>query len=186
MAEQRERGRVRPVEVLEHEQDRAARGHAGEQVVDGGVQPVPLGVGVGGDGRRQLAHPQRQLRQHPGQLPAGGAEVGAQGRRLDEAGQLVERVRERLVGRPHDGVAGAVEDERALAGRFMRELPREAALPRARVAAEQRGAPAFARGAGQQRAQGGELARAADERQRRRRAERARERRRVHAATSQN
>ena len=75
--EQKRRG-VRPVPVLEHEQDRPSAADVGEQVGDRRVEAVALGVGVGLDRLRQLADQGRQIGQQPGQLAAAGAERGPQ------------------------------------------------------------------------------------------------------------
>ena len=164
--------RVGPVPVLEHEQHRPAA-DAGEQVGHRRVQAVALRVRIGLDRRRQLAHAERQVGQQPRQLAARGAERRAQLDRIDDARQVVERLDERPVGRPHDRVAGAVEDERAAAGRLARELAHQAALARAGLAAQQDDPPALALRHGHERPERLQLGRAADEWKRRRETERA-------------
>ena len=59
-------------------------------------------------------------------------ELGAQDVRVGVPHELVERLDERAVRRPHDRVAGAVEHERALVGDLARELAHEPALARSR------------------------------------------------------
>jgi hypothetical protein len=172
VAQEQERRRVCPVAVLEDEQHRPAA-DAGQQVGHRGVQPVALGVGIGLDRRRQIRHAERQVRQQPRQLTAGDAERRPQLDRIDDARQVVERLDERPVRRAHDGVAGAVEDERAGGRRVVGELPHEAALARAGLAGQQNDPAALAVGHRHQRAQRLQLRRAADEGERRREAERA-------------
>ena len=69
--------------------------------------------------------------------PPPGAERRAQLVGIGGSRQVVERLDERPVRRAHDGVARAVEDERAVARRLGGELADEPALARARLAAEQ-------------------------------------------------
>jgi hypothetical protein len=164
MAQEQERRRVGPVPVLEHEQDRpAAEPH--EQVGHRGVQPVALGVRIGVDRRRQMPDAGGEVRDQPRQLAARRAQRGAELVGIDDARRMVERLDERPVGRAHDGVARAVEHERAGAGRLGRELAQQAALARPGLAAEQHHAAALALGHGHERPQRLELRRAPDERE---------------------
>ncbi len=133
MPEEQERGGVGPVAVLQHEQQRPVTADAGQQVGDRGVKAMPLGVRICGDRRRQLADAKPEVGEEPHELPAGRAEPVAQLRGIRAAGQVVEALGERAVGRGHDGVAGAVEDERALLRRHVRELAHEPALAGARL-----------------------------------------------------
>ena len=59
MAQEEQGRRVGPVPVLEHEQRRPAAGDADEEIRDGRVQPVPLGIRIGPDRGRKLADPDR-------------------------------------------------------------------------------------------------------------------------------
>ena len=115
VAQQQQRRGVGPVPVLEHEQHRPSAGDAGEQVGHGRVQPVALGVRIGLDRGRQLADPGRQVGEQARELAAAGAERRPQLGRLGDPREVVERLDERPVRRAHDGVAGAVEDEGAVA-----------------------------------------------------------------------
>ena len=65
---------------------------------------------------------------------------------VDDAGEAVECLDERTVGRPHDRVAGAVEDERAVGGRFAGELAHQAALAGPGLAADEDDAATFSLG----------------------------------------
>jgi hypothetical protein len=164
MAQEQERRRVGPVPVLEHEQHRpAAEPH--EQVGDGGVQPVALGVRIGVDGRRQTPDAGGQVRDQPRELAARRAQRPAELVGIDDARRVLEGLDERPVGRGHDGVARPVEDERAAAGRLGRELAHQAALARAGLAAEQHHAATLALGHGHERPQRVQLRRAPDERE---------------------
>ena len=114
VAQQQQRRGVGPVHVLEHEQHRPAA-DAGEQVGHRRVQPVALGVRIGLHRRRQIADPGRQIGEQPRQLAAGGAERGAQlGRARATRARWSSASTNGAVRRAHDGVAGAVEDERAV------------------------------------------------------------------------
>ncbi len=171
---EQEEGRVvGPVPVLEHEQHGPAPARRDQELDDGGVEPVALGVLRGGDGLGQLADAGPEIGKEPLELAAADADVGTEIGRVGRADEQVERLRERPVRRPHDGVAGAVEHERASGGRLMRELPNEPALPRAGLAADERDPPALAGRPGHQRPERRELARPAHEREGRPQPERA-------------
>ena len=146
--------------------------HPGEQVGDRRMQSVALGVGVGLDRQRQLAHPLGQIGEQPRELAARGAQRGPQLGGVDLARQVIERLDERPVGRGHHRVAAAVEDERTAAGRLARELAHQAALARAGLAAQQHDPAALALRHRHERPKGLDLGRAADERKRRREAQR--------------
>ncbi len=163
MAQEQERRGVGPVPVLDHEQHRAPAADRGEQVGHGRVQPVALGVGIGLDGGRQLADRGREVGQQAGELAGGRAEGCAELVGVDYAREAVEGLDEGPVGRAHDRVAGAVEDERALARRRGGELADETALARAGLAADEHDAAALALGAWHQRLERLELGGAPDE-----------------------
>ena len=170
--EQKRRG-VGPVRIFQHQQRRAALGDAGQQVGDGGVQPVALGVRIGLQSGRAIAQPGAQIGEQPRELAAAGADGGAQLLGLGGTRQLVERVDERSVRVPHLGVAGAVEHKYAVPRRLAGELPHEPALPRAGLAAEQDYPSALPLGARQECPEPLQLGRAPNERKRRGEAERA-------------
>ena len=156
--EEEQRRRVRPVDVLEHEQDRRASGRLREDVRHRGVEAQPLRVGVR---RLPLARPARRAdaRQQPPQLGPGAPErLG-----LELADELLERLGERAERRRDDPVAVPVEHRRALGCDVVGELAHEAALARAGLARDEGGAPPLARRAREERPQGGELVRAAGE-----------------------
>ena len=167
MAQQEQRGRIGPVRVLENEKRRLPTGDSGEELGDGGVQPVTFGVRVGPDRRRELAESRRQVGEEARELAAARAERPAQLVGIGGSREVVERFDERPVRRAHDGVARAVEDERAVAGGLGGELPHEPALARPRLAAEQDDPAPFPFGPRHQGAERLELARAPDERERR-------------------
>ena len=174
VAQQEERRRVGPVPVLEHEQRRLPARDAGEEVGYGRVQPVALGIRIGLDRRRKLTDPNGQIGEEPRELAASGAERRPQLGRIGDPRQVVECLDERPVRRPHDSVAGAVEDECALSRRLAGELPDKPALARTRFAAEQHDPAALAVGPRHQRAQQLQLGRATDEREGRGEAKRGR------------
>jgi hypothetical protein len=177
MTQEKERGAIRPVHVLDHEQHRVATADAGEQVGHRGIEAMAFGVGIPRDGRRQLTNPAWKLREEARQLASSGSEVGTEHVWLGRAHEVLEGGEEWPVWRAHGSVTRAVEDEHAISRRLSGELPDEAALSGAGLAAEQGDPPGFAPRARQERSQGRELARAPDERQGGREAERAGERR---------
>ena len=170
-----ERGHVGPVGVLEHEQQRPVAADPGQQIGHRRVQAVPLGVRVRLDRRGRLARPGREVRQQAHELAVGRPERRPQRLRPADARQVVERLDERPVGRADHRVAGAVEDEHAAGGHLGGELAHEAALARARLAADQHGPAPGALVPRQLRPQRRELARPPGERQSRRERERRRE-----------
>ena len=173
--QQEKRRHVRPVRVLEHQQHRPFAADVGEQVGDRGVKAVALGVGIGLDRLRQLARHRRQVGQQPGQLGGTGTERGPQLLRLGDADEAIERLDEGPVGRPHDRVAGAIEDQRPLGGGPGGELAGEAALPGSGLTGQQCDTPTLPLRPRHQGPQPLQLRRAPDERRGRNRAERVRE-----------
>ncbi len=171
---QEQQGRsVGPVSVLDDQEHWTLFGHRREELRDGRVEPVALGVGIRLDGWRQLAGALAEMRQQPGELTASRAERRTQLVRLDRPRETVERLHERTVGSVHDLVAGAVQDEHAGARRVDGELAYEPALARAGLAADENHAAFLAGGRGHERAEKLELGRASDEWRSRREAERA-------------
>ena len=156
MSHQLERRRVGPVHVLEDEQQRRRGADADEEVRDGRVQAVTLGVGVR-RGARQVADPLAQAGQKPRQLTAARAEMPAQRLWLGVRDEVLERRHERPVGRPDDAVAIAVEDGRLCRDRVS-ELAHEPALARPGLAGNERCATTLGGRSRQQGPQGGELA----------------------------
>jgi hypothetical protein len=152
------------VPVLEHEQQRLAAGGACKEVGHGRVQAMALGVGIGGDRRRQPADARGQVCKQPRQLAAGAAEVRTEQLRIGGANELIERFGEGAVGRVHHGVAGAVEHVHSFAGNLLRQLAHEAALARSGLPAQQREPAALPLLARNERPQRRELRSAADER----------------------
>ena len=137
MAQEQQRRRVGPVAVLEHEQHRPPAADACEQVGDRRVEAMALGVRIGLDRLAELADQGRQIRRQPGQLARAGAERGAQLCHIDDPQEAVERLDEGPVGRAHDRVAGAVEDERPIRRDAGGELARQAALAGTGLTGEQ-------------------------------------------------
>ena len=160
------------MDVLEHEQQRAASAGTRQEIRHRGVEPVALGVGVRADRVRQAADARREIGQQAAELAAHPTEVGAQHLGVGGPRELIERLGERPVGCLHHGVAGAVEDEHVLGRHLARELPHEAALAGTRLAPYERQAPALGGLAREQRAQRRELGGAPDERERRRQRQR--------------
>ncbi len=126
--------------VLEYEQYGSCAADVRKQLGNRRVEAMALGIGIGLDRLRQLADLGGQIGQQPGQLAATGAERGAQFCRLGYPHQAFERLDERPVWRPHHRVAGAVENKRPFHCDLAGELARQAALPGARLAREQRDA----------------------------------------------
>ena len=164
---------VGPVSVLDDQEHWTLFGDSREELRDGRVEPVALGVGVCLDGWRQLAGALGEMREQPRELTASRAERRTQLVRLDRPREAVERLHERTVWSVHDLVAGAVQDEHAGARRVDCELAYEPALARARLAADEDHAAFLAGGRGHERAEELELGGASDERRSRREAERA-------------
>ncbi|MCZ7588410.1 MAG: hypothetical protein M5U27_06005 [Gaiella sp.] len=176
MTRQPERRRVRPVHVLEHEEQGRLAAHPDEQVGDGGVEPVPLGIGVRRGRRGERPDPGRELREEPRQLAAGRTQMAAYRLGPRVADEVIERRHVRPVGRGDNRVAVAVEHGRALGGNLAGELPHEPALAGARLTGKERRAATLLGGPGQERPQRRELPRAAREPERRRQTKRARKR----------
>jgi hypothetical protein len=170
MTEEKEGGAIRPVHVLDHEQHRVATADGREQVGHCGIEAMAFGIGVARNRRRQLTNSTRKLGEEARQLTSRRSEVGTEHVRLGHAHEVLEGSEEWPVWRPHGSVTRAVEHEHAIS-RLSGELPDEAALPSAGLAAEQRNPPGFVARAREERPQSGELARASDERQGRREAE---------------
>jgi hypothetical protein len=163
--------RVRPVPVLEHEQDRPAADPR-KEIRHRRMQPVAFRVRVGLERRRQIAYPEGQIGQQPHELAARVAQRRPQLERVDGAREVVERVDERPVRRAHDRVAGPVEHEHAVASRLACEFTHQAALARAGFAAQQDDPASLALRHRHERPERLQLGRTTDEGKRRREAER--------------
>lgn len=165
MAQQEQGGGVGPVRVLEYEHERAVPTDPCKQIRDRCMEPVALGVRVGGNWIRQLALPDLEVGKQPLELAAAATQRLAQVSRLGEPPKLVECLDERTVGRLYDGVAGAVEHKSAVLRRGGGELAGQPALAGARFAADQCDAPRPAFGPRDQRSQPLQLGRAPHERE---------------------
>ena len=161
--EEQQRRRVRPVPVLEHEQQRTPPRRRGEEVADDRMKPVTLGVGVGRNGVGQPFDTKGQLREQAGELAARRPEVVPERVDVAPAHELLECLHERPVRRPHHRVARAVENDDPVRGCLPGELADETALARARLAADQRDPAALGRQVRHERPEGRELTSPADE-----------------------
>ena len=167
LTQQQQRGRVRPVPVLDHEHYRTPLADPLEKIRHGRVQPVAFGVRVGAHRRRQSGELLTEVGQQANQLAPGRAERGSQLVLVEHRRQALERLRERPVRRVHDCVAGSVQHERTGLRRLGGELADEAALARTRLAPQQHHPAALALGRRQQHAQLLQLGGPANERKRR-------------------
>ena len=66
--QQEHRRLVGPVQVVEHEHRGPGGGDPGDQRGDGLEEAVPLGLGIGGRGRRRFGHAAEELRERAGQV----------------------------------------------------------------------------------------------------------------------
>ena len=89
---------VGPLEVVEDQDDGLVLRHRGQQPHHGGEEQVPLGVGVGGLGRREVGDPAGQGRAPVGQLGSVGRDVGQQLVFGGMGDVVAERLGEELVG----------------------------------------------------------------------------------------
>ena len=137
------------------------------------MEAVTLGVGVRHRRSRELADARGEAGEQARQLAAAGAEVPGERPGLRVGDKVLERGRERPVGRSDDRVAVPVEDDDALVRDRARELADEAALAGAGVAGDERRAPPLPHRPRQQRTQRRELVCPSGERVRRREPERA-------------
>ena len=74
MPQEQERRRIRPVPILDQDDQRRSAAHTCQEIRDGTMQTVALGVRIGGQRIRQLADSLRELWQQARQLPALGTE----------------------------------------------------------------------------------------------------------------
>ena len=139
----------------------------------GGAGITIEGLRVGLTGLRELRQARAQIWQQARELAATGSERCAQLISGQLPREAIERFGERPVGRAHNGVAGAVQHERAVGGRLGCELACQSALAGAWLAADQDDSASLTLGPGQQHPQSIELGGATDERQRRGELERA-------------
>jgi hypothetical protein len=110
--EQGERGRVRPVEVLQHEQERSDRGQPQEHVPQRRVQEVPRLLGGEVEGRGQFGEAPAQRGHDPGHLGAGVAQEGQQLFVGELPGELLEDLQEREPGNGLLGLQATPEQSR--------------------------------------------------------------------------
>ena len=150
---QLERRGVGPVDVLEHEQERRLGADADEQVGDGRVKPVALGVGVRGRHARQLADSLLEAGHETGQLSGSLTEVPAQDSGSVWATRWSSAVANGPCGDPDHAVAVAVEDDRALGRDLVRQLAHEPALPGPGLPRDERCTASLPGGPRQQRPQ---------------------------------
>ena len=108
--QQQERGPVGPLQVVEHQQHRAAGGDGRQPVAHGVEQAPALGVGVVGERRPHPAEAGGHVGQQAGQLVGVGAHVGLQQRPGTGGGVGAERLADGLVGGEAVLVPAAVED----------------------------------------------------------------------------
>jgi hypothetical protein len=135
MTQEKERGAIRPVHVLDYEQHRVATADAREQVGHCRIEAMAFGVGIPWDGRRQLTNPTWKLGEEARQLASRGSEVGTKHVWLGRAHEVLEGSEEWPVGSAHGSVTRAVQDEHAISRRLSGEFPNEAALPGSGLAA---------------------------------------------------
>ena len=127
------------------------------------LEPMPRGLRIVRRRRRRRA----QLGQESRDLGTAGAEAGVERVSVRLADEEPERLDERLIGRADDCLGAPVEDDRAVLRSFAAELAQKPCLACAGFAREQREAALAVHGPFEQGAQGGQLARAPDERERR-------------------
>jgi hypothetical protein len=154
VAEQLEGGGGGPLEVVEHEQQRALGRRGDEPLGDGVEQAVALGLRVRADGWRQAGQAGRDLRHEPDELARAGAQP---------AGPAPQRLDERLV--RHDQVLVAAPDQHgtAVGVHGPGELGGQAGLADARLPRDE-GQPRTVRARGApQRVELGQLVGAPDE-----------------------
>jgi hypothetical protein len=185
MPQQEQRRPIRPMQVLDRQKHGVAPTGIRQQVGDSRVEVVAFAVRIPRGGGRQLTHSLRKVRKQPRKLAAPRCQIAAQHIGVALAHELLQCGHERLVRRADDGVARAVEDERAVGGHVLRQLVHQPALSGPGFAGEQRDPPAVVLGSWKERPQRREFASAPDEGKRRRQAERTRKSRRVRRGHSQ-
>ena len=163
VAHERKRGRIRPVQVVEHEHERAAARRGAQRRGDRGVEAVAAAAVVRDRGGRAGA-PGGGLR-HQRREPAAARRRHDRGLALR---QLLEHLDERVVGTRARRLARAVEHHRAVLGRALGGLAREPRLSGPGLALEHGDAATVPARLREQPGQYRELGRAPDEGQRRR------------------
>jgi hypothetical protein len=153
-------GPVGPVEVLDDQQQRLPRGQPGDQPEDVFQQPRRRALGGGHPGDRRV-----ELGQQPGELPPGRAEQPIELGGRGGPGQCPEHVHQRREGEAFAAELRAAAAEYAHSRRGGRpgQLPHQAGLADAGLAAEQCHRGSAADGLIEQGAQPRELVAAADE-----------------------
>ncbi len=167
--EQQERGRVRRVQIVEHEHDRPLRRGGAKELGDRVEQPEARRLGIERRRRAELGEPLAQLRQDLRDVRSARPQMRAQRVRVGLAHVRTERLHPRPVGGRSAGLpAAAHQDACAPGGRARDQLLGEPALADPRLADEQERPPAAMERVVEAGEQVGELPRAADERGRRR------------------
>ncbi len=182
--DQQQRVAVRPLDVVEDEQDRSVGRRAAHEVGDGFEEQASARLRVLGFGERQPAHSRGQVRRQAPDLTAMPRDVVGQHRHRRAADVLTDRLSERFVRSGDELVTRPEEHCPVVAVRDAGDRRRDARLARAGLASEEHG---LDRAAGSAVARGvdclGEVA-AADEHtgERGRQRDRERRRRRWHVA----
>jgi len=137
LAQEADRSRVRPVQVVEHDDDRpVARGRL-EEPDDRSGETVPIRVRRRRYCGPQSRHSSAEQRHHGTEIAAMVRGVLGQQASSRAGDQLIERLRERAVRNERLLVAMSVEHRSPTLGRLRRELCGERGLPGAGLARDQ-------------------------------------------------
>jgi len=166
VAQQQERRRIGPVEVVEHEHDRGPAGVSCERFRDRDVEPVAPPAGCRRQRRRGVGGLARLVRQQLRELVATRAACDLRDDRGIALGELLQRLDEGLIGRGKRRVAASVEDPGARLRGALRELTGEPCLAGSGLALHERDAPPVPHDLRPQLGEDRHLLGAPDERQR--------------------
>ena len=119
MSQQDQRRLVRPVHVLEEEQNRLVARRATEQPRNRRVKAQALRRRIGVKRLRKPSELPRHLRQQPAQLSSRVTKARLNGRRIADPHELIEHTDEGAIRRPRDGVARPVKDADHVAHHLM-------------------------------------------------------------------
>jgi hypothetical protein len=134
---QQQEGRLGgPLEIVEHEEHRLLRRGCGQPGSNGVEEPIPLGVRVGPQRRREARDPLAQLGNQPHQLPAIATETVGQRRRV--IGEVAQRLDERLVGHTEVLIAAPGQHHGPFVMNRTCEFGRQPRLAHPRLAGHQR------------------------------------------------
>ena len=133
-------GLVRPVQVIEHDEDRRVLGRRAENGGDGRVEQVPLGLGVARDRRGHAGDTLGHGRHHAGQVGQAPFPDPVEELSVTVADEVTEHLQPGPVRQPEFLVAAAVQHHRAGLVRLGRHFGRQAGLADAGLAGEERGA----------------------------------------------